>query len=167
MGAPFCHFFLLIASLPSARGRSAEGLRINAPCFSNGEPSTGDVCSFARYLTQRGRWGVGGLADKHSAEVCLALLAPWGPAREPKVDVWRCGVPARTHTFHFILMCCLFNRLPLFHQQHSVVFFLPFVKSRFDSRLRGKLPAVYPQMITFIRGGLWWRQCMFGSVINN
>ena len=54
MGAPFCHFFLLAASLPSARGRSAKGLRINASCFSNGEPSTRVVCSFARYLTQRG-----------------------------------------------------------------------------------------------------------------
>lgn len=153
MGAPFCHFFLLLASLLSARGRSAEGLRINAPRFSNGEPSTGDVCSFARYLTQRGRWEVGGLADKHSAEVCLALLAPWAPTGGAKVDAWRCRAPAQTRTFDFIWMCCLFNRPPSFHQQHCAAFFLPFLKSRFDSRLREKLPAVYLQMITVIRGG--------------
>ena len=112
---------------------------------------------------------MGGLADKGSAAVGLALLAPWARTnknpRKMRGGVGRrAGV--RTHTFHLIWMGCLFNRPPLFHQRHSVGFFLPFLKSRFDSRLREELPAVYPHMITIIRGGTCLRRRLFGAVMN-
>lgn len=67
------------------------------------------------------------------------------------VDVW--GTCMDTHvSFHLDVL--LRTRPPLFHQQLNVAFFLPFLKSRFNSRLREKLPALYPQIITFIREGM-------------
>lgn len=95
-------FFLPIASPLSARGRSAKGLRINTLLlFKWRAVDRGCVCSFASYLTQRGRWEAGGLADKRSAEVCLAPWTLWGPARGPRADARRCWASAQAQMFHF------------------------------------------------------------------